>query len=127
MTWAGSMAGVVLGTAAYSPAQSAGSRRSNRTPLRRFRNPRFGKSEIQDLDRAVGRDQDIRRLEIAMDHATLVGRLEPVGDLARDADRFVDRQAPPSQPLRKILAGYQFHRQESRPLRVVNTKYGGDI
>ena len=62
-----------------------------------------------------------------MDHATLVGRLEPVGDLARDADRFVDRQVPPSQSLREILAGYQLHRQEACALRAMNTKDGGDV
>ena len=47
--------------------------------------------EIQYLHDAVGRDLDVRGFEIAMDDALLMRRLQRLGDLLRDGQRFVDR------------------------------------
>ena len=45
---------------------------------------RLGDAEVEHLDRAVGSDLDVRRLEIAMDDAPLVRGFERIGDLSRD-------------------------------------------
>ena len=53
--------------------------------------PRLGEPEIEDLDDPVVGELDVGRFEIAVDDARFVGRLERLGDLSRDRDRFVDR------------------------------------
>ena len=76
-------AGCVLGRAmAHASVKSA----SRRCPGRPRRIERLGQAEVQHLDGAVGRDLDVGRLQIAMDDAAVVRRLERVGDLrARSA------------------------------------------
>jgi hypothetical protein len=61
------------------------------------------KAEVEDLDRAVGRDFDVRGFQIAMDDATLVRRLEAFRDLSGDCDRFVDRDRTARESLGEIL------------------------
>ena len=55
---------------------------------------RLGQAEVEHLDDAVGRDLHVGRLEIAVDDAALVRRLERLGDLPRDGQRLVERQRP---------------------------------
>ena len=52
---------------------------------------RLRETEIQHLDRAVGADLDVGRLQIAMDDALLVRGFERLGDLLRDRQRLVER------------------------------------
>ena len=52
----------------------------------------LGQAEVEDLYRAVGRDLDIGRLQVAVDDAFFVRRVERVRDLARD--RAVFRPTP---------------------------------
>jgi hypothetical protein len=52
---------------------------------RQFRQP-----EIEDLHRAVRRDLDVRRLQIAMDDALLVCGFKSVDDLPRDGQHLVN-------------------------------------
>ena len=47
------------------------------------RDQRLGEAEVEHLDLAVGRDLDIRRLQIAMDDARLVRGVERLGNLPR--------------------------------------------
>ena len=54
----------------------------------------LGEAEVEDLHDAVRRDLDVRRLQVAVDDPLLVGGLERVGDLPRDGQRVVERQAP---------------------------------
>ena len=50
-----------------------------------------GQAEVQDLDPPIGRGLDVRRFEIAVDDAAVVRRLQRVGDLPGERQRFVDR------------------------------------
>ena len=52
----------------------------------------LGEPEIEHLHRTVECDLDVRRLEIAMNDAFLVRRLERFGNLTRDRDGFADAQ-----------------------------------
>jgi hypothetical protein len=47
-----------------------------------------------------------------VDDALLVRFFERFGDLLRDCERFVHRDRAALQPLREVLAGDEFHRQE---------------
>ena len=51
----------------------------------------FRQAEVQQLYGAVRPQLDVRRLQIAVNDAPLVRRLEPFGDLSRDRDGFGDR------------------------------------
>ena len=64
----------------------------------------FGQAEVQHLDRAVGRDLDVGRLQIAMDDAVLVRRFERLGNLPRDRQRFVDGQRAARDPVGERVA-----------------------
>ena len=61
-------------------------------------------AEVEHLHRAVGRDLDVRGLEIAVDDPLLVRRFERLGDLPRDRQRFVERNRPARDPLGERLA-----------------------
>jgi len=52
----------------------------------------FCQTEVEEFDRTVRPDLDVLRLQIAMDDARGVRRLEPVGDLARDPEGVIDFQ-----------------------------------
>ncbi len=55
----------------------------------------FGDAEVEQLQRAVARDQDVRRLEIAMDDQVLVGRMHGGTHAAEERQPFLERQAMP--------------------------------
>ena len=61
----------------------------------------LGEAEVEQLDRAVRPQLDVRRLQIAMDDALLVRRLESDGDLPRDRDRLVERERPGRDAVRQ--------------------------
>ena len=58
-----------------------------RVGARRLREP-----EVEHLHHAVRRDLDVRGLQVAVDDPFFVRGLERLGDLARDRQRFGDRQ-----------------------------------
>ena len=49
-------------------------------------------AEVENLHRTVGRDLDVRRLEVAVDHAPVVGSLERIGNLAGYRQSLFDRK-----------------------------------
>ena len=73
----------------------------------------MGDAEVRDLDPAVVGQQDVRRLDVLVDHAVLVRVLECRQQLLHDgADLFLVVAAPLEQPLVQRLAGHEFHRDE---------------
>ena len=77
---------------------------------------RFGKTEVEDLDLAVGRQANVRGLQIAVNDAALVRGLESLGDLSADADDLVHRDRRACQPRVQSLAVDEFEsdRHDSR-------------
>ena len=59
---------------------------------RRRPRPRLGQAEVEQLHHAVARDEDVLRLEVAMDDAARVRRREAVGDGRADLDGPPPRQ-----------------------------------
>ena len=68
-------------------------RHDRRRVRRSARVGRARRPEVQHLH-DLRRELDVRGLEVAMDDAALVRRVERVGDLPRDRERLGDRQRP---------------------------------
>ena len=66
-------------------------RRGLRRRLRPGDDP--GDAEVHDLDLALARDHDVRRLDVAVDHAGDVRVRERLADLLRDLDGVPDVEA----------------------------------
>ena len=64
----------------------------------------LGEAEVEDLHATAGRDHDVARLEIAMDHAALVRRFERVHDLLADVRGVVRRQRSARDAIGQRLA-----------------------
>src|SRR4029434_2678763 len=81
--------------------------------------------EVNELADAVGQDSDVRRLDVAVDHALAVGILQSARDLERDVDlssevrRWVFRD-----DLTQVLTRKVFHRDVG--LAVLETKLVND-
>ena len=71
----------------------------------------MGDSEIDDLDRVVLQHEDVTRLDVPMDQAPLMGRLQSSTDLTNDIDRSVNRQPLTgcTDQLVERRAGQQWH------------------
>ena len=59
----------------------------------RYRPVGLGQAEVEHLDEPSGVRRDVGRLQIAMDDPALVRRIQRVGDLPRDRQRFVERES----------------------------------
>ena len=90
-------------------------------------------------ERVAALQQDVLRLDVAMDHAEAVRVAERIGDFARDADRFVDRQLAVALEARaQRLAGDQRHHvveqavglaavEQRQDVRMLQARRGADL
>ena len=72
----------------------------------------FRQSEIEDLHPAVAGEENIRRLQIAVDDSLLVRRGHSARHLRRDLERFAHRNRALLHALAQRLAFEQLHHQE---------------
>ena len=72
---------------------------------------RPGQTEVEQLH-AVRRQEQVRRLQIAMDHAARVQRVEGVENLQRDGGGIGRRQRPAHHARAERFAGQELHRQD---------------
>ena len=75
---------------------------------------RPGEAEVEDLH-AVGRDEHVRGLEVAMHDAGGMERLERREDPAREGHRLVDRERAAGEPRRERFSREQLHRDVEPP------------
>ena len=87
---------------------------------------RLGETEVEHLDLTVGRDLDVRRLQVPVHYAFLVRRLERFGDLDGDRQRFFDRHRAAAQPLGQRLPFHQLHHQEVTAVGMLESEQGCD-
>ena len=75
-------------------------------------------AEVGDADPAVLIDQDVRRLQVAMQHALRVRRRQPGTQLVGDFEHAFGCQAAGAlEQGREVLALHELHREEDRLAR----------
>ncbi len=85
----------------------------------------LNESEIQELRAPVGRDHNVAGLQVAMDHARLVGRRERVGDLRAEAHHFARGHARGGNQARERAALHELH-HDARLVAVIEDVVDGD-
>jgi hypothetical protein len=84
-----------------------------------------GDPEVQDLGPAVVGQEDVVRLDIAVDDPARVGGREAVGDLGGDVDRLLGRERPAPQSLGERFALQKLRhgpRDRAKRARIVDRK-----
>ena len=74
---------------------------------------RLRQPKVEHLDRAVPRELDVRRLEIAVNDAVLMRRLQRLRDLLRDRQGLREGQAPSGHPIGQCLTLDEFKDQRA--------------
>ena len=72
-------------------------------------------AEVEDLQLAVGRDEEIRRLDVAMDDALRMREGQALGHARHDLDLLLERQFTPCEEVRQLLAREQLHHDVRAP------------
>ena len=89
---------------------------------------RAGDAEVGDLGRALLVDEDVLRLDVAVDDAAPVRGAERAGDLDRVGDRLVDRQAPePADPVLERLALDVLEDDVGAPVLLARVDHADDV
>ena len=88
-----------------------------------------GEAEVEDPDPAPGGfEPDVGRLDVAVDQPARVGRRQPLGDLAADPERLVDRRsALATEPGVERLPLEQGHGDEGDPAVLTDVVDGDDV
>ena len=71
----------------------------------------LGEAEVEDLDRAIGTNFDVGRLQIAVHDALLVRVLHGLGDLPGDVERVAERQRARLEQVCQRAPFDEFHHQ----------------
>jgi hypothetical protein len=107
-------------TIASVPTTLAGRQRGVRRRAGTIGAQRFGETEVEHFHRAVLADFDVGGLQIAMNDALLMRRLEGLGDLSCDGQGFIDRH-PALREVGQSGPLDQFHHQSMRVAAVFET------
>ena len=85
-------------------------------------------AHVEDLQRAAGIEQQVRRLDVPMDDIGLIGGLEPSGRLDQAIDRPGDLHGPllPDEP-GEVGALDVFHHEEVEPAELVRVQDRDDV
>jgi hypothetical protein len=92
----------------------------------KLRDDRPRQPEVEQLD-AVRRQEDVRRLQVAVHDAARVQGRKRLEDLERDGQRLRHAQRSPLQPLRKRLAFEELHRYEQLPAVLADLVQVADV
>ena len=87
----------------------------------------LGEAEVEDLDAAVLRDEEVLGLQVAVDDPLLVRRGEAVRDLQRVVDRLSRRQLPARERRAQRLAFEQLLNDVGRALVRADVVDGRDV
>ena len=101
--------------------------RRARVHARRLARPRLGEAEVEDLYLALGRQLHIRRLEVPVDDALVVGLLERLRDLLGDLEGLVDGDRAPREPLLEVLPLDELEGEEGLPVGLLEPVDRGDV
>ncbi|HEV8702079.1 MAG TPA: hypothetical protein VGV60_12470 [Candidatus Polarisedimenticolia bacterium] len=95
---------------------------------RRTLGPRqLRQAEIEDLDPAVARDEQVLRLQVAVDDPLLVSRRQPLGDLPGIVQRLAGGERAAGQPVAQRRPFEQLLDDVRRPLVRSGVEHGQDV
>src|SRR5437867_5881951 len=87
----------------------------------------LGDTEVRH-GRGVAREENVLRLDVAVDDALVVRELECSGDVTKDARRVADRERATSrQPYTQRVALLEGHRVEGKPVDLAGAENGNDV
>ena len=84
-------------------------------------------TEVHHLDRAIGPNLDVGRLQIPVDDSLLVRGVEGFRDLARDGQGLADRNRPAGEAFGEILALDQLHDKGGDAVRLFDAEEAADV
>ena len=87
-------------------------RAERRARLRELHPGELREAEVDDLHETVFRDENIRRLDVAVNDPLAVRLGEPLGDLNGDIERLIELERPPLDLALEVLAVVVGHRDE---------------
>ncbi len=87
----------------------------------------LGQPKVQNLGVSPLGDEDIPRLDVAMNNAFAVGSIQPVGNLNRQTQQRVGIQGPSRDAMHQGHAVQKFHDDEGPPVVVPNLIDGANI
>ena len=87
----------------------------------------LGQPEIQNLRLTSIRHEDVRGLDVPVDDALGMSRVESVGDLDAQIEHRLDLQRPARDQVPKRLSLQQFHRDKGSPIGLINLVDGADV
>ena len=106
----------------------AASRAARRVPARAaVLRRQLREAEVEHLHRAAAGQEDVRRLDVAMQDAFGVRGVERVGDLRRDVEHLPQIERPPRQLAIERLAVEQLHREIQLALVLVEAVDRADV
>ncbi len=86
----------------------------------------LGQPEIEQLDPRGG-EHDVAGLEVAVDHAALVGSIESIGDLDADLHDLRQRDGTFFESFGQGFALQMLHDQEARPFLLTHIEERADV
>src|SRR5262249_17923057 len=84
-------------------------------------------AEVEHFYLVVGRERDIRRLEIAVDDALVVRGLQGVGNLPRDRQRIAEGQTAAPEPPGERVAFDELEDKQARLSNLLESMNRGDV
>ena len=87
----------------------------------------LGEPEIQDLCMLAGSDEDVGRLDVAMDNARLIGGIQPVGDFDCQWQQFHHRHWFAADALLERLTLHEFHCDVGATILLADVVDGADV
>ena len=85
-------------------------------------------AEVRDPHAAAPVEHDVRGLEVAVEDALLVRRVQARAELARDLDGLVDGETPdPLEQRREVLAVHVLHREEVAAFDLADVVDAADV
>ena len=82
---------------------------------------RDGQPDVEHLDRAIAAQRDVGGFQIAMHDTLLVRRFQGVGNLRRDRQRLLQRDATARDPVGQRRAFDQFQNQHPHTISLLET------
>jgi hypothetical protein len=87
----------------------------------------LGDAEVGDLHTALGIEQDVLRLDVAVQNALFVGVLQRLTDLRHDGQRLSRREPPGPHRLAQVHAIHELHEQVVKAARLSKVVHADDV